>query len=91
MIFRFLLTIVLVVLAFVLGVFVQHNFRAVEQVQQKYFKVGKPAQMPTDICPCTECNKTCCPGCPGIGGSGGKCTCPKGQCTCCIACEGRFK
>lgn len=88
MIFRFLLTIFLVVLAFVLGVFVQHNFRAVEQVQQKYFKVGKPAQMPTDICPCTEC--TCCTGCKGNDNFNGKCTC-KGGCTCCIACEGKFK
>ncbi len=72
---RLFVTILLVLLSFVLGVFVENNFRVISHVQ---------ACCQRERCPCgDDCD--CCPACPGKGGSG-KCKCP--DCDCCPSCPG---
>jgi hypothetical protein len=76
--FKFIGTLLLVALAFSVGVFAEHDFGVVQLARNEM--VQRSA-----LCDCKgKCD--CCPGCPGQG-SEGKCTC-NGQCTCCTKCVG---
>jgi hypothetical protein len=78
---RFILTILLVALAFCVGVFVEHDFGLVNTARTH-------CSAPACKCKCPCCaNCDCCSGCPGNSNYNDKCTCK--QCDCCPKCVGQ--
>src|SRR3982750_4449152 len=102
---RFLLTVLVVFLALLVGVFAEHNFHVTDvAVNHTQSCCHNDKTCPCDTCSCCngcdghKCpckgNCPCCEACPGKGGKpGASCPCTKDgkDCPCCSACPGHKK
>jgi hypothetical protein len=76
-----------VLLAFAVGVFVEHDFSVVSNCRQQCCaKKTVECNKCHNMCTCDKC--VCCKGCVGNKNFDGECTC-KGKCTCCAGCIGK--
>jgi hypothetical protein len=76
---RFVLSLVAIVLAFVIGVFAEHDFSLIDHAKHQ---AAKP-EYKTKRCRCKTCN--CCKACKTHGAV--KCDCE--DCDCCPDCPGK--